>query len=88
MASLFENIEDYASTSDRIKEQLNKKACEAIEAEKLKVCEGMFKEEDEEIVDDESEEVEEIDDDESEEEIDDESEEDEDEEKEDNLIEE
>ena len=53
MASLFENIEDYASTSDRIKEQLNKKACEAIEAEKLKVCEDMFKEEDEEVVESE-----------------------------------
>lgn len=53
MASLFENIEDYTSTSDRIKEQLNKKACEAIEAEKLKVCEGMFKEEDEEVVESE-----------------------------------
>lgn len=84
MTSLFENIEDYTSTSDRIKEQLNKKACEAIEAEKLKVCEGMFKEEDEVVVDDEVEdedeesEVEEDEDDESEDE----------EEKEDNLVEE
>ena len=83
MTSLFENIEDYTSTSDRIKEQLNKKACEAIEAEKLKVCEGMFKEEDEVVVDDE------VEDEESEvEDEDDESEDEDEEEKEDNLVEE
>ena len=52
MASLLENIEDYATTADRIKEELNKKACEAIEANKLKVCEAMFKEE-EEVVEEE-----------------------------------
>lgn len=86
MTSLFENIEDYASTSDRIKEQLNKKACEAIEAEKLKVCEGMFKEEDEVVVDDEVEDEDE--ESEVEEDEDDESEDEDEEEKEDNLVEE
>ena len=87
MTSLFENIEDYASTSDRIKEQLNKKACEAIEAEKLKVCEGMFKEEEDEVVVDD--EVEDEDEEsEVEEDEDDESEDEDEEEKEDNLVEE